>query len=212
MKIIWWMVEAILFIILLPFIIYAIMSITSWGRIYDDINDVPTKKTALLLGTTKYISKGEPNPFYIYRIKTAAKLYKRGKVKEILISGDSTTKYYRETYFMRKDLIKAGVPLSAIRADKKGVRTFDSIKRAKEVYGINDYIIVSQKFHLQRALFLALCRGDDAIGFVAPEIEGSAASRKMMARELFARPVALLDLLGLSKLYKPWKKEFKDAL
>lgn len=197
---------------MIPFVIYAIMSITSWGRIYDDIDRVPAKQTALVLGTTKYISKGEPNPFYLYRIKAAAQLYKRGKVKKILISGDSTTRYYRETALMRKDLIKAGVPLYAIRSDKKGIRTFDSIKRAKEVYGINDYIIVSQKFHLQRAIFLALCRGDNAIGFVASEVEGSAASRKMMARELFARPVALLDLFGLSELYEPWKKEFKDAL
>lgn len=206
------MIKVILFIIMIPFLIYAIMSITSWGRIYDDIDSVPAKQTALVLGTTKYISKGEPNPFYTYRIRAAAKLYKRGKVKEILISGDSTTKYYRETTLMRKDLIKAGVPSSVIRSDKKGVRTFDSIKRAKEVYGVNDYIIVSQKFHLQRALFLALCRGDKAIGFVAPEVEGSAASRKMKTRELLARPVALLDLFGLSKWYKPWKKEFKDAL
>jgi len=211
-KFIWWMIKIILFIIMIPFAIYAIMSITSWGRIYDDIDNVPAKQTALVLGTTKYISKGEPNPFYTYRIKTAAQLYKKGKVKNILLSGDSTTKYYRETARMRKDLIKAGVPSYVIRSDKKGVRTFDSIKRAREVYGVNDYIIVSQKFHLQRALFLALCRGDDAIGFVAPEVEGSAASRKMMARELFARPVALLDLFGLSRLYEPWKKEFKDAL
>ncbi|MDD3774533.1 MAG: ElyC/SanA/YdcF family protein [Sulfurovaceae bacterium] len=212
MRFIWWMIKAVFFIIMIPFVIYAIMSITSWGRIYDDIDRVPAKQTALVLGTTKYISKGEPNPFYLYRIKAAAQLYKRGKVKKILISGDSTTRYYRETALMRKDLIKAGVPLYAIRSDKKGIRTFDSIKRAKEVYGINDYIIVSQKFHLQRAIFLALCRGDNAIGFVASEVEGSAASRKMMARELFARPVALLDLFGLSELYEPWKKEFKDAL
>jgi len=211
-RFIWWMIKAVFFIIMIPFVIYAIMSITSWGRIYDDIDRVPAKQTALVLGTTKYISKGEPNPFYLYRIKAAAQLYKRGKVKKILISGDSTTRYYRETALMRKDLIKAGVPLYAIRSDKKGIRTFDSIKRAKEVYGINDYIIVSQKFHLQRAIFLALCRGDNAIGFVASEVEGSAASRKMMARELFARPVALLDLFGLSELYEPWKKEFKDAL
>lgn len=197
---------------MIPFVIYIIMSIVSWGRIYDDIDKVPAKQTALVLGTTKYISKGGPNPFYTYRIRTAAKLYKRGKVKEILISGDSTTKYYRETALMRKDLIKAGVPASVIRTDKKGVRTFNSIWRAKEVYGVNDYIIVSQKFHLERAIFLAVCRGDDAIGFVAPEVEGSAASRKMKARELLARPVALLDLFGLSRWYKPWKKEFKDAL
>ncbi len=212
MRFIWWMIKTVFFIIMIPFVIYAVMSIASWGRIYDDIDRVPAKQTALVLGTTKYISKGELNPFYLYRIKAAAQLYKRGKVKKILISGDSTTRYYRETTRMRKDLIKAGVPSYVIRSDKKGVRTFDSIKRAKEVYGIDDYIIVSQKFHLQRALFLAFCRGDRAIGFVASEVEGSAASRKMMARELFARPVALLDLFGLSELYEPWKKEFKDAL
>lgn len=187
------------------------MNIVSFGRIYDDFDKVPHKETALLLGTTKYTIKHEINPFYKYRIKTAAQLYKRGIVKKILISGDSTSdRYYQETVTMRKDLIRSGVDMGDIKSDCKGIRTFDSIKRAKDVYGVNDYIIISQKFHLQRAIFLALSRGDKAIGFVAPENEGSSASANMIVREFFARPIALLDLFGLSKFYEPYKKEFKD--
>jgi SanA protein len=187
------------------------MNIISYGRIYDDFKKVPAKQTALLLGTTKYTAKHEVNPFYKYRIKTVVRLYKEGKVKEILISGDSTSdRYYHETATMKNDLLANGVKRSDIRTDKKGIRTFDSIKRAKDIYGADDYIIVSQKFHLQRAIFLATCRGDKAIGFVAPEDEGSKASKNMIVREFFARPIALLDLFGLSKLYEPWKKNFKD--
>ncbi|CUV65273.1 Protein sanA [Sulfurovum sp. enrichment culture clone C5] len=187
------------------------MNIISFGKIYDDFDKVPQKQTALLLGTTKYTSKHEVNPFYKYRIKTVVELYKKGKVKNILISGDSTSdRYYRETATMKKDLIANGVNPSDIKTDKKGIRTFDSIERAKDIYGVNDYIIVSQKFHLQRAIFLATARGDKAIGFVAPEDEGSKASKNMIVREFFARPIALLDLFGLSKLYEPWKKNFKD--
>jgi SanA protein len=187
------------------------MNIVSSDKIYDDFSKVPFKNTALLLGTTKYTSKNELNPFYKYRIETTAKLYKLGKIKKILISGDSSSdRYYRETVMMKKDLIYSGVNPKDIRSDKKGIRTFDSIKRVRDVYGVDDYIIVSQKFHLQRAIFLAVWRGDKVIGFVAPEDEGSKASKKMIAREFFARPIALLDIFGLSKFYEPLKKNFKD--
>jgi SanA protein len=211
LKLINFLFKVIIFIFLLPFFIYIVMNIVSYDKIYNDIDKVPAKKTALLLGTTKYTVKHEVNPFYKYRIKAVIELHEKGKVKNILISGDgSSDRYYHETATMEKDLIINGIKPSDIKTDKKGIRTFDSIERAKDIYGVNDYIIVSQKFHLQRAIFLATVRGDKAIGFVAPEDDGSQASKNMIVREFFARPIALLDLFGLSKLYEPWKKNFKD--
>ena len=161
--------------------------------IYEDIKKIPAKKAALVLGTAKYVSKGKQNYFYTYRIRAAVKLWKARKIDAIVVSGDKS-KYYDEVTSMYKDLIKAGVPSKYITKDYFGYRTFDSIVRAKEVFGLDDYIIVSQKFHLNRALYLADAKGQKAIGFVAKSIEGSKASKKMEDREALAQIKAYLDV------------------
>ena len=161
--------------------------------IYTDIKKVPAKKAALVLGTAKYISKGKQNYFYTYRIRTAAKLWKAKKIDAIVVSGDKS-EYYDEVTAMYKDLIKAGVPSRYITKDYFGFRTFDSIVRAKEVFGLDDYIIVSQKFHLKRALYIAHGKGQKAIGFAAKDIPGTKAAKKMEDRENLAQIKAFLDL------------------
>ena len=150
--------------------------------IYTDIKKVPAKKAALVLGTAKYIAKGKQNYFYTYRIRAAAQLWKAKKIDAIVVSGDKST-YYDEVTSMYKDLIKAGVPARYITKDFYGYRTFDSIVRAKEVFGLDDYIIVSQKFHLKRALYIARGKGQKAIGFAAKDIPGTKAAKKMEDRE-----------------------------
>ncbi len=162
--------------------------------IYSDIDSVPKKDVALLLGTAKYIKKGKINYFYKYRIDAAVKLYKYKKIKAILVSGDNASKYYNEPARMRKDLIKRGIPKSKIYLDFAGFRTLDSILRAKQIFGLKDFIIVSQKFHLQRAIFIARKKGIDAIGFEAKSLKNTLASLKMQIREYFARVAAFLDI------------------
>ena len=162
-------------------------------QIYSNIKEIPAKKAALLLGTAKYIKKGKQNYFYTYRIRAAVLLWKANKVKAIVVSGDKS-KYYDEVNSMYKDLVKAGVPSKYITKDFAGYRTFDSIVRAKEVFDLDDYIVVSQKFHLNRALYIAKEKGQKAIGFAAKNIEGSDASKKMEEREKLAMIKAYLDL------------------
>ena len=162
--------------------------------LYTDIENIPAKQAALVLGTAKYRVGGGKNYFYIYRIRAAAALFKAGKVKRIIVSGDNSTKYYNETTKMQKDLIKAGVPGRYIFMDALGVRTLDSVVRAEAIFDLKDYIIVSQKFHLERALFLAKAKGQKAIGFVAKDIPGTAAAYRMKAREYLARAKAFLDV------------------
>jgi len=166
-------------------------------NLYGNVKDIPEKKAALVLGTSKYMIGGGKNYFYIYRIRAAAALFKAGKVKAIVVSGDNSTKYYNETTKMQKDLIQAGVPRQYISLDPLGVRTLDSVVRAEAIFDLKDYIIVSQKFHLERALFIANAKGQKAIGFMAKDIPGTAAAYRMKAREYLARAKAFLDVYVL---------------
>ncbi len=162
--------------------------------IYTDSKTIPSKKAALLLGTAKYFATGQRNYFYTYRIRAAAELFKKGKVRAIVISGDNSTKRYDEPTTMKNDLIALGVPARYITLDYAGFRTLDSIVRAREIFGLDDYIIISQRFHLERALYIAHARGHKAIGFVAKDIPGTAAAYRMLFREYLARGAAFADL------------------
>ncbi len=173
---------------------YQFVSQSSQAYIYQDITKIPQKRAALLLGTSKYVSKGGKNYFYTYRIEATAALYKAGKIKAVVVSGDNATKYYNEPTTMQKDLIKAGIPKKYITLDYAGFRTLDSVVRAKAIFGLDDYIIVSQKFHLQRALYIAHSKGHKAIGFIAKDYEGTAADYRMKFREHLARAMAFVDL------------------
>jgi len=164
------------------------------SAIYTEVKKVPHRRAALVLGTAKYITKGKKNYFYVYRIRAASALWKAGKVDAIVVSGDNASKYYNETVRMQKDLIKSGVPKKYIALDHAGFRTLDSVVRAEALFGLKEYIIVSQKFHLERALYIAKEKGQDVIGFAAKDIPGTKAARRMMWREYFARVKAFLDV------------------
>jgi len=166
----------------------------SKNSIYSQVSQVPTTNVALVLGTAKYVKKGKINYFYKYRIDATLKLYKAGKIKAVLVSGDNATKYYNEPRRMYKDLVKGGIPKDKIYLDFAGFRTLDSIKRAQKIFGLKRYVIISQRFHLERAIFLAKKSGADAIGFEAKSIPNSTASLKMRIREYFARVKAILDI------------------
>ncbi len=163
--------------------------------IYSDINQIPRTKIALVLGTSKYVKQSRRtyyNAYYAYRIKAAAKLYQAKKVDGILVSGDNSTEFYDEPSQMTEDLIKLGVPAQYINQDYAGFRTLDSIVRAKEVFGLENYTIVSQKFHCQRALYIAKAKGQNPIAFSASDIQ-FVAGTKTRLREVFARFKAFLD-------------------
>ncbi|WP_336690566.1 MULTISPECIES: SanA/YdcF family protein [unclassified Chryseobacterium] len=158
------------------------------------ISDVPKMKTALLLGTGKTLSNGQPNAYFYNRIQAAADLYKSGKVKYIIVSGDNSQKNYNEPEDMQMALIEYGVPKDSIFLDFAGFRTLDSVVRAKEIFGQNQLIIVSQKFHNERAVFLAKQNGMQAFGYNAPDVN-KYAGLKTNLREYLAKAKAYLDLL-----------------
>lgn len=167
------------------------------GRIYDSIDQLPATPVALVLGTAKYAGTDE-NLFYRARIRAAAALFAAGKVRGLLVSGDNAHQSYNEPRTMRQDLIAAGVPAQYITLDYAGFRTLDSVVRAREVFGQEEVVIVSQRFHVERALFLARRRGLRAVGFAAEDAPSDWTLR-MQAREVGARALAVADTLVLGR-------------
>ena len=122
---------------------------------------------ALVLGTAPIGPEGGPNVYFVHRLDAAAALWKAGKVKYVIVSGSTG-----EPEAMRAGLIERGVPATAIYRDPAGYRTRDSVLRARDVFGQKRLIvIVSQRFHLSRALFLARHAGIEAWGFEARDVE-----------------------------------------
>ena len=189
-------------IFLLPLALFSIIlacdisiSNNSAEKLYDSADSIPNNKVCVILGTTPY-RKGYPNdnPYFNYRIEAAAKLYKKGAVKQIIVSGDSS-KNYDETTKMRDALIKRGVPRKAITRDTKGQSTIASIERMKEHFKLEKFTIVSQQFQNERAIFLANHLGIDAIGYNARDINVKKGYR-VYFREKLARVKVFIDILS----------------
>lgn len=162
---------------------------------YDNINNVPVTETALLLGAAKITPNGVTNLYFAGRIEAATKLFYAGKIKHILISGDNNTKDYDEPSDMKNALLEQGVPENAITLDYAGFRTLDSVVRAKNVFGKEKFLIITQSGHAERAVYIAKKHGIEATAFYAAEPKQLkwliARNRK---REKFARIAAWLDV------------------
>ena len=170
--------------------------IASSGLLYDKttIEQVPDAPAAVVLGCVRILKDGCRNQFYGYRIRAAAELYKAGKVKAIIVSGDNHVKGYDEPSDMKEDLVAAGIPAEKVVCDYAGFRTLDSVVRAKEVFGAERFIVVSQPFHVRRALFLAWGFGCDAYGYAAEDVRGINSVMTLL-REQLAKVAALTDVV-----------------
>ncbi|GAB5519725.1 MAG: hypothetical protein RhofKO_19760 [Rhodothermales bacterium] len=174
-----------------PFLASLFIDLRARPYIYTDLEDLPEREVALVLGTSPKIN-GVPNVFYTTRIAAARSLYEADKVSHILASGDNSTQYYNEPGAMQDDLVDNGVPADSITMDYAGLRTLDSVVRADEIFGQKSFVIVSQRFHAERAVFLARSHGLDAIAYCAENVPMSHAP-KVYLREYGARIKALLD-------------------
>ena len=163
-------------------------------KIYTQVNKIPEHKVGLLLGTSKYLSSGHINLYYKYRIEAVTKLYRSGKIKFILISGDNGSKSYNEPELMKQDLIENGIPTSKIFLDYAGFRTLDSVLRAQKIFGQNSFTVISQEFHNERALYLAQYFNIEAVAFNAKDVKFNY-GLKTQLREKLARCKMMLDLL-----------------
>ena len=161
---------------------------------YSSLKDIPKNRVGLILGTAKYLRQGGLNPYFQYRIDAAIRLFHSGKIEFILVSGDNSHRSYNEPIAFQKELIKRGVPRERIFLDYAGFSTLDSVIRAKEIFGQARFTIISQKFHNERAIYLANKHGIEAVGFNAKDLTGRHAL-KVKSREYLARTKAVLDVL-----------------
>ncbi len=166
----------------------------SSDKIYSSVNEIPSNRVGLLLGTKKYLKSNFVNLYYQYRIDAAYELFKAKKIDYILISGDNGRKGYDEPTDMRDDLIALGVPEGKIFLDYAGFRTLDSIVRCKEIFDQNEITVISQQFHNERAIFIAEQKGIDAIGFNAKDVSARYGF-KTKQREKLARVKMIIDLI-----------------
>lgn len=164
--------------------------------LYNSVHHLPSKKTGLLLGTSPYLSNGNKNLYFQYRVEAAAKLYHEGKIQYILASGDNHKKNYNEPQKIKKALLKLGVPKEAIYLDYAGFSTYESIVRCKKVFLEDDIIIISQEFHNERALYIAKEMNMNAIAFNAQDPNFL---DYVKFREFFARAKAIIDVHLLKK-------------
>jgi SanA protein len=186
-----------IFVLVLVFVLFAnVWIVGSTRNQVISVQDITLEpRAALLLGTSYNTSRGEKNPFFHDRIIVAARLFKKGLINQMILSG-SKTKYYNEPHAMRHSLIELGVPDSILINDDGGVRTLDSIVRCKEVFNRHKIIIVTQRFHAYRALFISNYYNLDAV-VVISQPATSPTYKGVLIREFFARSLAVLDLYAL---------------
>ena len=159
---------------------------TNWATL-------PENEVGLVLGTSPYTGGGAPNPHFEGRIAAAVELYQLGRIKHLIVSGANPDSSYNEPRRMWQALTAAGVPAQAITMDFAGLRTFDSVARAKLVFGLTRFTLITQDYHAYRALFLARKLGLDAVAY-APAGESSGPAFRPYMREVAARVWAILDL------------------
>jgi SanA protein len=171
---------------------YLAASFASRGKLFNDASKLPTAKVGLVFGTSDRY-KGRENRYFRYRIDAAVEVWNAGKVETLIVSGDNRSEYYNEPQKMRVALIAAGVPKDRIVCDYAGLRTFDSVVRAKKIFGANTILVISQQFQNERAIYLAEAHGMKAFAYNAEDVEFQAGF-KTKVREVGARVKMWLDV------------------
>ena len=152
--------------------------------------DAPRAQTALVLGAAVKPG-GRLSPMLADRVRVAGELYRTGKVRKVLLSGDHGQVEYDEVNPMRRALLAAGVPARDVFTDHAGFDTWDSVVRARKVFGVTSALVVTQDFHLPRAVWLARRAGLDAHG-VSADLHGyGEQGRRSRIREILARVKAV---------------------
>ena len=171
-------------------------------------DNVPAKQVAIVFGA-EVKKDGTPSVVLRDRVETAVTLYKSGKVEKLLMSGDNRFVDYNEPESMRHYALTLGVPDADIVLDYAGRRTYDTCYRAREIFGVNSAVLVTQRFHLPRALFLCNAFGIDVTGVEAESYYYLKRLRLFWnTRELLASVQSVLDVYLLKPLPVLGKTEF----
>lgn len=162
--------------------------------LYNNVETIPYNRVGLLLGTSKYLSNGRLNHYYQNRIEATLQLFRAHKIDYIIVSGDNSRAEYDEPTDMKNDLVAGGVPEERIFLDYAGFRTLDSVVRCRDIFGQSSITIISQRFHDERAVFLARHHQIASVGFCAEDVSKFYGLKTMM-RERLARVKLFIDLI-----------------
>lgn len=165
------------------------------GFQYVGVGQAPEAQAAIVLGAAVW-SGGRPSPVLEDRLLTGVELYRAGKVKKLLLSGDHGRRSYDEVNAMRRFVVRRGVAERDVFMDHAGFSTYETMYRARDVFRVRSAIVVTQQFHLPRAVFLARRLGLDAVG-VAADRRPYVGVEYLRMREVLARNKAVLDLYVL---------------
>jgi len=164
------------------------------------LEDLPSRPVALVLGAGLW-RDGSPTPVLQDRVAAAVDLYLAGKVRKLLLSGDNRFVYYNEPEAMRQVALSLGVPDEDLVLDYAGRRTYDSCYRARAIFGVSQVVVVTQRFHLARAVYTCRALGLDAVGYPADRrVYRRGPYLYWNLREVLATFRALVDLHGLHPL------------
>lgn len=129
----------------------------------NDIDSVQNTKYVIILGCAVY-ENGEPCDMLRHRLDIGAELYLKGKAEKVIVSGNPSESHNNEPLAMREYLIEKGLPQDAIFIDNGGISTYDTMSRAAEIFGVESAIVVSQRYHLSRAMYIGEQKGIDVLG------------------------------------------------
>jgi SanA protein len=161
--------------------------------IFNKVDEVPKCYTAIVLGAL--VSKsGDLSDILQDRLDMAIELYKKDKIKRFLLSGDHGRKNYDEVNSMKNYLIQKGIKTEDIFLDHAGFDTYNTMTRAREIFEVTDVVIVSQEFHLSRAIYIARKKGLTAYGIVADRRNYISIAR-LQFREYLANVKAFFEVL-----------------
>ncbi len=166
--------------------------------IYRDVVELDQYDVGLVLGTSRYLVEGGENAYFTYRINAAEELYRRDIIRKILVSGDNREVSYNEPKAMQDALIERGIPQEDIVLDYAGIRTLDSVVRAREVFGQSEYLVISQHFHVKSAIYIGRQYGINIRGYFAEDVPVEN-SLRIQIREVFARAQAWVDVTILEE-------------
>ncbi|HSI84618.1 MAG: vancomycin high temperature exclusion protein [Candidatus Methylacidiphilales bacterium] len=166
---------------------------TAAPRVVYELDKVPYNEVGMVLGTAPNLRDGRPNKYFRNRVEAAARLYHAGKVKRLLLSGDNSRPDYNEPDQMRRSLLELNVPPIAMEMDGAGLRTLDSVLRARDEFHTTKFTIITDDFHTYRSVFTALKHGMDVVAYPSEEVP-PASSMRTRFREYMANSWAILDI------------------
>jgi SanA protein len=150
-------------VIALPALTRVFTALNAANRVFAKAADAPAERVAIVFGAG--VRNGYPTAMLYDRVAAAVELYKAGKVQKLLMSGDNRFENYNEPAAMRRTALQLGVPDGDIALDLAGRSTYDTCYRAKEIFSLDSAILVTQRFHLDRALMLCDAVGIKASGY-----------------------------------------------